>query len=184
MRGEGRTSQAIATGRRPNVKHRVTNTVGGAAGNLVMPQDTQGEGINQRVALVALVEIHLARDRRNTEAIAIVGDASHDTGEETANFRIREFSEAQRIERSNRTGAHGEDVANDATHARRRSLEGLNGARMVMRFDLEGDGHAVTHIDDAGILFARADEDLVALRWEGLQHRSGVLVRAVLRPHH
>ena len=184
MRGESRTGQAIATGRRPNVKHRVTNAMGGAAGNLVMPQDTQGEGINQRVALVALVEIHLARDRRNAEAIAIVGNAAHHAREQTADLRIRQFAEAQRIERGHRTGAHGKNVADDATHAGRRSLEGLHGTRMVVRFDFEGDGHTVTHVDNARVLFASADEDLVALRREGLQHRSGVLVGAVLRPHH
>ena len=157
--------------------------MGGTTGDLVVPQNAQGEGIDQRIALVALVEINLAGHRRNAEAIAVMGDAAHHAREKASHLRIGEFPEAQGIERRHRPGTHGEDVADDATDTGRRALERFHGARVVVRLDLEGNGHAVAHVDDARVLFASPDEDLLALRREGLQHRSCVLVGAVLRPH-
>jgi len=184
LRGEGRAGQAVTARRRPDVEHRVADPAGRTAGDLVVAQHAEGEGIDQGVALVALVEIDLARDGRDAEAVAVVGDAAHHAREQAAHLGVGQLAEPQRIECRHRPGTHGEDVADDAADPGRRALERLHRARVVVRLDLEGDGHAVAHVDDARVLLARPHEDLLALGREGLQHRPGVLVGAVLRPHH
>ena len=40
-----------------------------------MTQDAKTEGIHQRVTAIALIEINLTGDGRQTDAVAIVGDA-------------------------------------------------------------------------------------------------------------
>ena len=91
-------------------------------------------------------------------------------------------AEAQRVHRRDRARAHGEHVAQDAAHAGRRALVGLDEARVVVRFHLEDDGLSVADIDDAGIL-ARPLDDALAGGRQGAQPLLGALVRAVLVPH-
>ncbi len=55
---------------------------------------------------------------------------------------------------------------------------------MIVRFNLEGDGDAVADVDDAGIFFARADENFGRLGREGFQQRPSVFVGTMLAPHH
>ena len=149
-----------------------------------MPQHAQGEGIDQRIALVAFVEADLAGDGGNAKAVAVMGDPGNHPGEQPAHLGIVQFAKTQGVQCGDRTGPHGENVADDAAHASGRTLEGFNGAGMVVGLDLEGDGHAVPDIDDAGILLTRADQNLVPLGGKGLQDWPGVLVGTVLRPHH
>ena len=135
-------------------------------------------------------------------------DAVHDAGEEAAvvedflrdrlcsvpTFPLSHFltcgsvfrdrPKPQRVQRANRTRTHREDVAHDAADAGGRALEGFDRARMVVRFDLERDGEVVADVDDARVLFARADENFRRLGREGLQQRPGVLVGTMLAPHH
>src|SRR6266498_4275258 len=54
---------------------------------------------------------------------------------------------------------------------------------MIMRFDLERAGPALTDIDDAGIL-ARSLHHQLAARRQTLQVHARRFVRAVLAPHH
>ena len=54
---------------------------------------------------------------------------------------------------------------------------------MVVRFDLEGAGPAVAHVDDAGI-FAGPLHHAVAFCGQALQVHAAGLVGAVLAPHH
>ena len=55
---------------------------------------------------------------------------------------------------------------------------------MVVRLDLEGDGHAVADVNDAGVFLARAHENLGRLGGEGFEQRTRVLVAAMFAPHH
>ena len=54
LRGERRPGQAVAPGGRAHVKDRVADALGGAAGDLFVPEDAQAKDINQRVAFVGL----------------------------------------------------------------------------------------------------------------------------------
>ena len=53
-----------------------------------------------------------------------------------------------------------------------------------MALDLERDSPTVADIDDAGIFFARFDQNTRASRGKLLQFSPRVLVRAMLAPHH
>ena len=62
-----------------------------AAGDLLVAQHAQAKGVDQRVALVGLVEIDLAGDGRDAEAIAVMGDAGHHAAEEPAIVRCADL---------------------------------------------------------------------------------------------
>ena len=50
----------------------------------VVTQHAETKHVHQRIALVAVVEVNLARNGRDAEAIPVMRDASHDAGEEPA----------------------------------------------------------------------------------------------------
>ena len=92
-------------------------------------------------------------------------------------------AEAEGIHEEDGTSPHGEDVTDDATDPGGRSLEGLDGARVIVTLDLEGHGPSVADVDDAGILLARLDQDARTGGRELAELGPGVLVGAVLAPH-
>ena len=83
-RGERRARQSIASGLRADIKNRIANPAGRAARQLLMPQNAETKNIHQRIALETFVEINLAADRRDADAVAVVRDARDDAGEEPA----------------------------------------------------------------------------------------------------
>ncbi len=93
-RGEGRAGQTIATRLRADVENRIANAAGRAARELLVPQNAEAENIHQRIAFETFVEINLAADRRNADAIAVVRDAGNDAGEEPA-VRLHVWSHRQ-----------------------------------------------------------------------------------------
>ena len=84
LRRKRRTREAVATRGRADIKHGITHALGRAARDLFMAQHAETERVHERVALISLVEIHLARDGRNAEAIAVMRDAADDAGKEAA----------------------------------------------------------------------------------------------------
>ncbi len=62
------------------------------------------------------------------------------------------LAETQRVEHRDRARADREDVAQYSPHARRRSLEWLDRARVVVRLDLERTHHSAAHVDRARVL--------------------------------
>ena len=65
-------------------------------------------------------------------------------------------------------GSHGEDVTEDAPHPGGRALIGLDGGGVVVALDAQGDGDAVTRIDDPGVL-TRPNEHVGPLCRESLE---------------
>src|SRR5262245_25330559 len=98
-------------------------------------------------------------------------NTADDSGKKPADFGIAQFTEAQRVHRTDRPSAHGENVANDSADSGGRALEWFDGAWMVVRFDLEGDCQAVTNINDTGVFFTSADQDFRRFRREEFQDR-------------
>src|SRR6185312_8100707 len=92
-------------------------------------------------------------------------------------------SKTQRVHHRERASAHGEDVTKNAAYSGGRSLERLDIGRMIVRFDLESAGPAVSHVDDAGV-FSRSLNHELAVGGQPLQMHLGRLVRAVFAPHH
>src|SRR5690606_26443481 len=102
---------------------------------------------------VARIEVHFAGHHRHPERIAIIADALHHAAHVPAAARLlRDVAESERVELRDGPRTHGEDVAVDAAHTRCRTLVRLNGAGVVVAFDLEGAAPALTDVDEPGVL--------------------------------
>ena len=98
------------------------------------------------------MEVDLARHGRNANAVAVVRDAGDDVLEQIAVAGIVEGAEAEGVEVGDGARAHREDVAQDAADAGRRALKRLDGAGVVVRFDLEDDAEVVVERNHARVL--------------------------------
>ena len=128
------------------------------------------------------MEVGLAADRRDAHAVAVAADAGDHAGDEMPCLGMRGIAEAQRVQVGDRPRAHGEDVAQDAAHAGRRALVGLDVGGVVVALHLEDGSLAVADVDDAGIL-ARALDHPRRLGRQLLQPHLRGFVGAVLAPH-
>ena len=91
------------------------------------------------------------------------------------------LAEAEAVEQRDRPRTHGDDVAEDAADPGCGALERLDGRRVVVALDLEGDRLALAEVDDSCVL-AGSLEDARRVGREALQEPRRVLVAAVLRP--
>ena len=83
-RSEGGTGEAVTARFGADIEYRVTHALGGSAGDLLVLEDAKAEDVDEWIARVAVVEIDLAADGRDADAISVVGDAAHHTRKETA----------------------------------------------------------------------------------------------------
>ena len=123
----------------PTISTHVAGPPACASISALALDDADAHRVDQRVLGEARVEVDLAANGRHAEAVAVVADAGHDAVEQVPVAGLVERAEAQRVEQRDRPRAHGEDVAHDAADAGRRALVRLDGARMVVRLDLEDD---------------------------------------------
>src|SRR5437868_1920444 len=93
------------------------------------------------------------------------------------------WAEAERIHHGDGQGAHGKDVAQDAADSGGRALEWLDETRVIVGFDLEGDGVALADVDNAGVFSGALQYDLAA-SGELLEMMARTFVGAVLAAHH
>ncbi len=153
-----------------------------------MAQHADREGVHQRVGLVDGVEVGLAADVGQAEAVGVERDTGDDAVHDARGIGVVDVTEAQGIHHRNGPGAHRDDVADDAADTRRCALERLDEARVVVALDLEGDGPALADIHDTGVLAHADHQVLLHLRADLLPELPEVvlaaLVRAVLAPHH
>ena len=175
-------ADAVAAGRRADEQDHVAGTRGHRPREVLLAHEAERHRVDEAVALVRVVEVDLAADGGDAEAVAVAADAGDRALEQVALPRLVQRAEAQRVQRGDRTRAHREDVADDAADAGRRALVGLDRARVVVALHLEGDGPAVADADDAGVLAGALEHVLPGGREEA-QRLLRVLVAAVLAPH-
>ena len=180
--------QSVTTRFRADIKDRIAHPAGRAARQLLMPQDAKAKNVDQRIALETFVEIDLAADRWDADAVPVVRDTGNHTGEEPPvggdlPLATGDRPKPQRVEQKLRSRAHGKDVPNDATDTRRRALERLDRARMIVALDLERDRPPITDIDDPGVFFPCFDQDVRPAGGKFLQLFPRILIRTVLAPH-
>ena len=154
----------------------------GRVEDLVRLRDADGHRVDEDVAVVGGVEIDLAADRRDADAIAVAADARDHARDQVPRLGMIGPAEAQRVQVRDRPRAHGEHVAQDAADAGRRALIGLDVGRVVVALHLEDRRVAVADVDHAGIL-ARAADHPRRLGRKLLQVDARALVAAMLRPH-
>ena len=191
-RSECRAGQTVAARFGADVKDRVADAAGGAAGDLLVSQDAEAKNIHQRIAFVTFVEINFAADCRDADAVPVMRDAGNDAGKQPAvrcdfgfdrSVRHSDRTEAQRIQQKLRARAHRENVADDSADAGCRALERLDRARVVVAFDLECDRPAVADVDHAGVFFACLDQNVRAGGRKFFQLSARIFVGAMLAPH-
>ena len=178
----GRAVDAVAAGVRADEQQQVAGAGGDGADEVVGADEADAHGVDEGVVVVAGREGDLAADVGDADAVAVPGDALDDAVEEAAGARGIGGAEAQGVEQRDGAGAHREDVADDAADAGGGALEGLHGGGVVVGLDLEDDGEAAAHVDDAGVLGAGGDEHAGGVAGEEAEEGAGVLVGAVLAP--
>src|SRR5205807_5960246 len=96
-----------------------------------MSEHTEAKSVHERIAFVRRIEINFPPDGRDAKAVAIMRYACDHATEQPAiifdlRFAIRvvsDGSKAERIQGANGPGAHGKNIADDATDTGRRALE-------------------------------------------------------------
>ena len=144
--------------------------------NPMRGQEADAHRVDETVVAIGVVEHRLAADRGDSDAVSVMPDARDGAAEVVVRLR-----EPQAVEDRDRPGSHGDDVAQDPAHTRRRPLERLDRGWMVVGLDLERHRLAFAEIDDAGILTG-ALQYAFSLGGKPFQEESRVLVAAVLRP--
>ena len=159
-------SKAVATCFGADVKDGIADAFCSGARELLATQDAEAKDIYQGVALETFIEINLATDCGDADAVSVVRDSGDDAGESSAvlrQFQISIFglrifgcywSEPQRVEAKFRAGAHGENVANDSADSGGGALEWFNRARMIVALHLERDCPTIANVHYAGVFFA------------------------------
>src|SRR2546429_8030461 len=104
----------------------VAYTVRGSLDEILFFENPNAHRVDERIAGIAGREIHLAAERRHANAIAVVADAAHDSGEQVAIARFVERAEPQAVQQCDRPRTHGEDIAQDSAGAGRGALERLD----------------------------------------------------------
>src|SRR5256886_9799806 len=155
---------SIASGVRPNQHQPVARAFGARAHELVGANEPDAHRVDERVVRAAVLEVDLAAARRDADEVAVGADARDHALEVAA--RLRQRPEPQRVEESDGTRAHGDDVTDDPADAGGSALVRLDRGRMVVRLDLEDRGPALPNAHRAGVL-ARTLDHGGAPRGEG-----------------
>src|SRR4029077_4230980 len=115
-------AHAVRAGGRAEQDDLVTGPAGRGDLQVAVPHHPHAERVDQRVARVTGVEVQLAADVRQTQAVAVEGDAADHPGQYPPGVGSGGGPEPQRVHLRNWARAHGQDVADDATHAGGRTL--------------------------------------------------------------
>ena len=187
-RGETRAAKAVSSGGGAHIINRVALAFGYALHQLVAVHDAEAEHVHQRIAFVGFVKIDFAAHGGNAHAISVMGNAGHHAAHKPPDHRAFKTAETERVHEKHGPGAHGENVAQDAAHARGRALKRLDGRRVVVAFHFKHNGVAVSDVDSSRVFFARVDQHFGAALGFGVHEKPenglGIFITAVLAPHH
>ncbi len=177
-----RAADTVAPGLGAEIDDRKPDTFRLRSEDRVLLCDAEGKRVDQAIAVVAAMEIHLAADSGDSKGIAVAADAGDDAGHEMARARMFRIAEAERVQRRDRPRAHGEDVAKDAADAGRSTLIRLDVGGVVVALHLEDGDEPLADVDHAGIL-ARPLDHHHAFSRQRSEPFLRALVGAVLVPH-
>ena len=98
------------------------------------------------------MEIDFTANGGHAEAVAIAADTGDHAGDDVAGALMLGHAEAQGVHGRNRTGPHGEDIAQNAADAGGRALIGFDVGGVVVALHLEDNGLTIVNVDHPGIL--------------------------------
>ena len=127
-----------------------------------------GAAEDERIAEVARVETDRAVDGRNADAVAVIAHAGDDALHHLFGMQhARRQRLGQRVGRreakyigvADRLGAQAgaQGIADDAAQPGVGAAVGLNGRRMIVRFDFEANVILIVEFDNSGIVLENAD---------------------------
>ena len=99
---------------------------------VLVAQHPDAQRVDEGVAQIGGVELHLAADVWQAQAVAVPADSRDDTRSDAVGVGRIERAEPQRVHHADRPGSHREDVADDAADSRCRALVGLDETRVVV----------------------------------------------------
>ncbi len=178
----GRAVNAVAPRLGAQIDDRIAHARRGRIEDRIGAREADRHRIDEDVAVIGRIELGRAADRRHAEGIAIAADPGDDAGEQRPGLGVVRRAEAQEIEAGDGPRAHRENVAQDAAHARRRALIGLDEGGVVVALHLEDDRVAVADVDHPGV-FARSPNHPGRRSGKLAQMQARGLVGAVLVPH-
>ncbi len=146
-REHARAADPVASGGRSEEEDDVACAGRSGAEHPLGGEEADAHRVHEAVVRVGRVEDGVSADRRDADAVPVVGNAGHRPLE-----MIVRLAEAEPVEQRDRPGAHGDDVPEDAADSGRRPLERLDCRGMVVALDLEGDGLALAEVDDSRVL--------------------------------
>ena len=159
---------AVTAGLCPDINHRIARAGGSRPENPVTVGKADGHGIDQYIAVIGRIEIHLAANGGNADAIAVTANARHHTAQQMACLFVIGRAKPQRIQQGDRARTHGEHIAQNAADAGCRPLIGFNEGGMIVAFDLENGRKAIADIHCTGI-FARSFNHLWSIHRQGFK---------------
>src|SRR6476620_1168437 len=80
--GDRRASKTIAARFSADVENGISSALCGAAREFFVAQHAEAKNVYQRIAIETLIEINLATDGGNADAVAVMRNTRDDTGEE------------------------------------------------------------------------------------------------------
>ena len=87
-RSHGRAVDAVPPGSGADIDDGVADAGGGGQKNAILPGDAHRHGVDQRVAVVGGMEVHLAAHRGHAHAVAVAADAAHHAIDDAFGIRI------------------------------------------------------------------------------------------------
>ncbi|MNC35452.1 hypothetical protein D3C75_839370 [compost metagenome] len=91
-----------------------------------MINESDAHGIDQRIAVIAVVEHNFAADSRNPDTVTITCDPGYNMLEQIFYPVTLKLPETQRVKQRNRSCTHGENIADNPAHPGSRALIRLN----------------------------------------------------------
>ena len=182
-----RATNAVATGARTEKDHLVAHARCVCQTYVLVTHDAHSQCVNQRICLVAGIELDLAADVRQAQGVTVAADTGHHAANHASGVGVVNRAETQRIHHCNRAGTHRNNVTHNTAHTGSGTLVGLHIRGVVVGLNLEGNSPAVTNVGHAGVLTDTDHQVLLHLfgdlRTELLQMNLRRLVGAVLGPH-
>jgi len=189
---------AVASGLGAYINYRIALTRRASIKDLVAADQTERKCVNQRIAGVARLKLHLAAKIGDAETIAVRSHAGNHALHDRVilmNLRLRSAgalarvlgslnrSKAQRVHYRDRPRSHGENIAQNSADASGRSLKRFYKRRVIVRLDLESARPTIADINDASI-FPWPLHNQLAACGQTFQVNARRLIGAVLAPHH